>query len=452
MKKLAFAALSGWLYLAVPGTAGAAAPPPTLAPILAAVSPGVVNIAVEGTMASKPNPLLNDPFFRQFFGNLPTQPSRQKFQAVGSGVIIDADKGLLLTNNHVIEHADRIRVTLADRREITAKLVGADPQTDIAVLRIPADHLTAVPIGDSTQLKAGDFVLALGDPFGLGRTATFGIVSATGRSGLGIEGYEDFIQTDAAINPGNSGGALIDMNGKLVGINTAIVNGGGGGSVGIGFAIPVGMARNVADQLVAHGKIERGQLGITIQDVTPEIGQALGIRQTSGALVSEVRTDSPAGKAGIKAGDIVTALDGKPIMGSADLRNGIGLSPPGRTVDLTVLRKGQQSTIPVTIERINPQQEASAAPEESVLDGVTLSPVPPGVASGEGEQGAYVTSIDQGSRAEAEGLKLHDIIVAADQQPVSQAGDVMRVAKEHEGQPLVLDVARGQSNVVLVLR
>jgi serine protease DegQ len=443
MRKLAIAVAMGWLCLAAP--AMAAAPPSSLAPILAAVSPGVVNIAVEGTVASQPNPLFNDPFFRQFFGNLPDQPSRQKFQAVGSGVIIDAGKGMVITNNHVVEHADRIKVTLADRREVNAKLVGTDPQTDIAVLKIPAEHLTAVPIGESSKLQVGDYVVALGDPFGLGRTATFGIVSALGRSGLGIEGYEDFIQTDAAINPGNSGGALIDMNGKLIGINTAIVNGGGGGSVGIGFAIPADMAKNVADQLAAHGKIERGQLGVLVQDVTPEIGQAMGGQENSGALVSQVQKDSPASKAGVKAGDVIVALDGKPVNSSSDLRNAVGLSAPGRTITLSLWRKGRQLTLTATIEKPSPQQQVMNAPEQSVLEGVKLSAPP------NGDKGAYVAAVAPGSRAAAEGLQERDLIIAADQQPVEGVRDVMKVVKEHEQQPLVVVVERGGDQLVLVL-
>ena len=428
-------------------SAPAATPaPPTLAPLLAAVSPGVVNIAVEGTVASKPNPLLEDPFFRQFFGNgeAPDQPRRQKFQAVGSGVIVDADKGYVLTNNHVIEHADKIVVRLKDRRELRAKLVGTDPQTDIAVLKITADHLTAVPEGQSAPLQVGDYVVALGDPFGIGQTATFGIVSALGRTGLGIEGYENFIQTDAAINPGNSGGALIGMDGKLIGINTAILTGGqGGGNVGVGFAIPIYMAKQVADQLIAHGKIERGQLGIQIEDLTPDTAKVMGLSVQSGALVSRVVKGSPADKAGVKAGDVVTALDGQTLEGSADLRNRVGLIAPGATVKLSVLRKKEQKTISVTLEKANPEAASAEPSDQSVLEGVQLAP---------GREGIAVSDIERRSRAYREGLRKGDVIVGADQQPVHSPDQLSAIMDQNEGEPLVLNIQRGEEQIVLVLQ
>ena len=430
-----------------PSSSGAAvAAPATLAPILAAVSPGVVNIAVEGTVASRPNPLLEDPFFRRFFGNgeTPDQPRTQRFQAVGSGVIVDAGKGYVLTNNHVIEHADKIVVRLKDRRELQAKLVGTDPQTDIAVLKIPAEHLTAVPEGDSAPLQVGDYVVALGDPFGVGQTATFGIVSALGRTGLGIEGYENFIQTDAAINPGNSGGALIGMDGKLIGINTAILTGGqGGGNVGIGFAIPIDMAKQVADQLIAHGKIERGQLGVQVQDLTPDTAKVMGLGVDRGALVSRVARDSPAAKAGIKAGDVVTALNDQPLDGSADLRNRVGLLAPGTGVKLSLIRKKEQRTVTVTLEKTN-AESASASAGQSLLDGVQF---------GQGSNdGVSIAAIDRNSRAYRQGLRKGDVIVGADQQPVHSPDDLQSAMDQNEGDPLVLDVRRGDDKLVLVLQ
>jgi serine protease Do/serine protease DegQ len=420
--------------------------PPTLAPILAAVSPGVVNIAVEGTVASQPNPLLQDPFFRQFFGNgdVPDQPQRQKFQAVGSGVIVDADKGYVLTNNHVVEHADKIVVRLKDRRELRAKLVGTDPQTDIAVLKIAADHLTAVPEGQSAPLQVGDYVVAVGDPFGIGQTATFGIVSALGRTGLGIEGYENFIQTDAAINPGNSGGALIGMDGKLIGINTAILTGGqGGGNVGVGFAIPIDMAKQVAEQLIAHGKIVRGQLGVQVEDLNPDTAKVMGLSVQSGALVSRVLKGSPADKAGVKAGDVITALDGQTLEGSADLRNRIGLIAPGTTVKLSVIRKKEQKTISVTLEKINGDEASASTTEQSALEGVQLS---------SGRDGITVTGIERNSRAYREGLRKGDVILGADQEPVHSPDQLNAIMNQNDGDPLVLDIKRGEEQIVLVLQ
>ncbi len=448
-KIIAALTLGAALGLASPVLPAAAAvpAPPTLAPLLAAVSPGVVNIAVEGTVASKPNPLMQDPFFRQFFGNGgggQDQPQTQKFQAVGSGVIIDAGNGYVLTNNHVIEHADKIVVRLKDRRELRAKLIGTDPQTDIAVLKISAERLTAVPVGQSGPLQVGDYVVALGDPFGIGQTATFGIVSALGRTGLGIEGYENFIQTDAAINPGNSGGALIGMDGKLIGINTAILTGGeGGGNVGVGFAIPVDMAKQVADQLIAHGKIERGQLGVQVEDLTPDTAKVMGLQIDAGALVSRVVRGSPADKAGIKAGDVVTALNDQTLEGSADLRNRIGLIAPGSSVKLTVIRKKEQKSISVTLEKVNPEAVAAATSDHSPLEGVQLS---------SGKDGLSVTAIERNSRAYRQGLRRGDVIVGADQQAIHSADQLSGIIDQNEGEPLVLDIKRGDDQIVLVLQ
>jgi len=444
-----FAALSlgAALGLASPVLPAAAAvpAPPTLAPILSAVSPGVVNIAVEGTVASRPNPLMQDPFFRQFFGNGgQEQPQTQKFQAVGSGVIIDAGNGYVLTNNHVVEHADKIVVRLKDRRELRAKLVGTDPQTDIAVLKIAAEHLTAVPVGQSGPLQVGDYVVALGDPFGVGQTATFGIVSALGRTGLGIEGYENFIQTDASINPGNSGGALIGMDGKLIGINTAILTGGqGGGNVGIGFAIPVDMAKQVADQLIAHGKIERGQLGVQITDLSPDTAKVMGLSVDNGALVSRVVRGSPADQAGIKAGDVVTQLNDQALEGGADLRNRIGLIAPGSTVKLSVIHKKEQKTVSVTLEKASAETASASAGDQPVLEGVQLS---------SGKDGISVSAIERNSRAYRQGLRRGDVIVGADQQAVHSADQLSAILDQSEGEPLVLDIKRGDDQIVLVLQ
>ena len=319
---------------------------PSLAPLIEKVTPAVVNVSVklksQGEL-TKGNLDQIPKEFRRFF-EAPEdgdhdQPRRKSpgQSATGSGVIIDAKNGYIMTNFHVIDHADEITVTLKDRREFTAKLVGGDEGTDVALLKIDADNLTAIPIGDSASMKVGDFVVAVGNPFGLTQTVTSGIVSALGRSGLAIEGFEDFIQTDASINPGNSGGALVNMKGELIGINTAII-GPSGGSVGIGFAIPTSMAKAVEAQLVQFGEVRRGRIGVQIQDMTPELAKSLGVEnQIAGAVIERVDHDSPAERGGVKAGDVVVEIDGKPLNNASDLRNRVGLLPVGSTVRLSVL-------------------------------------------------------------------------------------------------------------------
>jgi Do/DeqQ family serine protease len=322
---------------------------PSLAPMLARVTPGVVNIAVRGKVRAE-NPLLQDPFFRRFF-NLPQrqQTEERETQATGSGVIVDAAQGYVLTNGHVVDNATRIEVTTKDNRRFTAKLVGRDTETDVALLQIPSQNLVAVPIGDSDRLQVGDFVLAVGNPFGLGQTVTSGIVSALGRSGLGIEGYEDFIQTDASINPGNSGGPLVNLLGQVVGINTAILAP-GGGNIGIGFAVPINMARRVMDEIVRYGEVKRGRIGVAIQDLTPELAQAMNTKQTNGAVIARVESGSAAEQAGLHSGDLVVAVNGTAVRSGTQLRNMIGLSRIGDQVTLTVDRRGSEYSIPVRIE------------------------------------------------------------------------------------------------------
>ena len=332
---------------AIPEVGGAAVP--TLAPMLARIIPGVVNIAVRGRVKEQ-NPLLQDPFFRRFF-NLPQnqQPQERETQAIGSGVIVDAAQGYILTNGHVVEHATRIEVTTNDNRRFPARLVGRDAGTDIAVLRIQASNLTAVPMGDSDRLRVGDFIVAIGNPFGLGQTVTSGIVSALGRSGLGVEGYEDFIQTDASINPGNSGGPLVNLQGQCVGINTAILTP-GGGNIGIGFAVPINMARRVMERLIRFGEVKRGRIGVAIQDLTPDLAQAMNTAHTMGAVIARVDPGSPAERAGLRSGDLVVAVDGVAVHSGTQLRNIIGLTRIGEEVGLTVARAGAERILAVRVD------------------------------------------------------------------------------------------------------
>ncbi|MBW7967305.1 trypsin-like peptidase domain-containing protein [Bradyrhizobium sp. BR 10261] len=324
---------------------------PTLAPLVRQVTPAVVNISVHGRVRED-NPLYRDPMFREFF-DVPRQIEKE-VNATGSGVIVDAQRGYVLTNNHVVEGTSAVQITTKDGRQFSAKVVGRDPPTDVAVLQIQnPTGLKALPFGDSDALEVGDFVLAIGNPFGLGQTVTSGLVSALGRTGIGKQGYEDFIQTDAAINPGNSGGALVSLRGELVGINSAIISP-AGGNVGIGFAIPVNMARKVMEQIIANGGVERGRIGISLNDLHPSANRGL----IQGAVIAEVAADSPAEKAGLRRGDVVTGADDRPIRTAAQLRNTIGLARVGEDVRLSVLRNGVPLTASV---RIAPASESSSA-------------------------------------------------------------------------------------------
>ena len=307
-------------------------PLPTLAPMIKKVSPAVVNIATRGTIRDRgqQNPLLDDPFFRRFFDVPPdTGPRERPFQSAGSGVIFDAKSGYILTNAHVVENASEITVTLQDGRDLKAEVLGSDAPSDIAVLKVKPDGLAQIALGDSAKVEVGDFVVAIGNPFGLQHTVTSGIISGLSRSGINPDGYEDFIQTDASINPGNSGGALVNLRGELIGINTAILSR-SGGNIGIGFAIPVNMAHSVMEQLIKYGSVKRGQLGVSMYTVTPDIAHSLGLASAAGALVSQVVEGSPAEKAGIRTGDVITSVNGQPVKSNSELRNTIGLLPRRR--------------------------------------------------------------------------------------------------------------------------
>jgi len=421
---------------------------PSLSPMLKRVSPAVVNISGTGTESIAEHPLFRDPLFRRFF-DLPDVPSERETRSAGSGVIIDARNGLVITNAHVIENATEIEVVLNDRRELTAEVVGKDPETDIAVLKVPAENLTELPFARAkAPVGVGDFVVAIGNPFGLGQTATLGIVSAVGRTGLGIEGYEDFIQTDASINPGNSGGALVNMHGELVGINTAILSR-SGGNIGIGFAIPSGMAKQVAEQLIAHGEVRRGQLGVSIQNLTPDLAKAMGIEQAAGALVANVSEGSPAEAAGLKAGDVIVSVNDQPIRTSSELRNTIGFMAPGTRVEIGLLREGYNRTVAATLGTREPQQ-ASRGPsrgereaEGSALAGVRLAPLPEQhPLSRVLDGGVLVVDVPSGSEAAKDGLQSGDVIVSVNREPVDSPEEVRAAASASNGGPVLLNVRR----------
>jgi Do/DeqQ family serine protease len=418
---------------------------PTLAPMLAHVTPAVVNISVQSRAAIEDNPLLRDPFFRRFF-NLPEQ-QRQEV-AAGSGVIVDAQQGLVITNHHVIKDARQIAVTLKDRRQFQAKLVGADPATDIAVLKIEAASLTALRLGDSDQLSVGDFVVAIGNPFGLGQTVTSGIVSALGRTGLHIEGYEDFIQTDASINPGNSGGALVNLRGELIGINTAII-GPSGGNVGIGFAVPANMAHAVMSQIVRFGEVRRGRLGVEIADLMPDAATKLKLRSAEGAVISNVQPASPAEKAGLRRGDVVTAFNGRPVRSGADLRNRLGLTPVGEDIELTVYRNGEQRLIRA---RIAPPQGLAGLDGQLVpqLAGLKVADPDRNNPQFARLEAVIVVGVEPGSAAAGYGLQAGDVIAAVNRRRVRNVAEFVAALRKAE-RGFSLTVVRGDFVITLLI-
>jgi len=450
---LALAALLTVAVIAPPAPAAMPAmvgdtPVPSLSPIVKKVSPAVVNIATRGTIRDRgpQNPLLDDPFFRRFFDVPPDSngPRERPFQSAGSGVIFDAKAGYIVTNAHVVENASEITVTLQDGRDLKAEVVGSDEPSDVAVLKVKSDGtLVQIGLGDSAKVEVGDFVLAIGNPFGLQHTVTSGIISGLSRSGINPDGYEDFIQTDASINPGNSGGALVNLRGELIGINTAILSR-SGGNIGIGFAIPVNMAHSVMDQLIKYGSVKRGQLGVSMYTVTPDIAHSLGLANAMGALVSQVVEGSPAEKAGIRTGDVITSVNGTAVKSNSELRNSIGLMRVGDKVEIGLLRDGKP--LKVTAVIADTTATAQAGPAESIhkaFEGATLADAPEG-------GGALVKSVEPGSAAAQSGLRNNDIIMGANRGRVTNVQQLRERAKG--AAVLVLEVRRGNSVIIIPLR
>lgn len=434
-------AIGNVTHAAIPGEAL-----PSLAPVLKEVNRGVVNIQVRGTRMTDPR--VEDMF--RFFGN-PRPPAEEQFVSVGSGVVIDADEGYVVTNAHVVANADELLVSLNDQRQFEAEVVGADPEADVALLKIEGDGLSDVTFGSSSDLEVGDFVIAIGNPFGLGQTATLGIVSATGREAFQITGgansYQDYIQTDASINPGNSGGALITQDGKLVGINTAILSR-SGGNHGIGFAIPGDTVRDLVDQLIEYGEVRRGLLGVSIQTLTPEFAEQFGIERAGGALVSQVVEGSAAEKAGIEVDDVIIEVDGDAIQSGDDLRNLIGRKRPDTEVRIKLIRDGRERNVKA---RLAPRDPAGQADE--LLDGVSLGNIPEAHSLSGQVEGVFVASVDRASRAARAGLRPNDVIISVNRKRVRNLQEFREALDEGEEDRVLLRIRRGQlANYLMIPR
>ena len=423
---------------------------PSLAPMLERATPAVVNIATRGKSRRRVElPLPRDPLFRRFF-DVPSVERVLETTSLGSGVIVDAENGLILTNFHVIKDAYQINVTLTDGREFSAEIIGRDADTDIAVIQVAEENLIQIPMADSNTLRVGDFVVAIGNPFGLGQTVTSGIVSALGRSGLGIESIEDFIQTDASINLGNSGGALVNLRGELVGINTAIFGAGNQGSIGIGFAIPINMANDIMRQLIDHGEVKRGRLGAQGQDLTVPLAQAFGIERSNGFIVTQIETGSPADKAGIRVGDVIVAANDKPIRSSRDMHNLVGLQRLGQTIELVLFRNGAEVTLPVKIQPIEIDQ----------LSGALIHPKLAGATIGEMREQHLqrgrvdyleVMKVEPGSSAQESGFKVGDIIYSINKQ-LTRTFDEVFALMEANGKGMIMNIQRGNRELYILLK
>jgi Do/DeqQ family serine protease len=421
-----------------------ASPMPSLAPMVRRVSAAVVNIATKGTIKEQRgrNPLMDDPFFRRFFDQPPdARPRERQFQSAGSGVIVDAKNGYIITNHHVVENASEITITLLDNRTFSAKVVGSDEGADIAVLQAKQPNLVAMAMGDSSKLEVGDYVVAIGNPFGLSHTVTAGIVSALGRTGINPDNtsYEDFIQTDASINPGNSGGALVNLRGELIGINSAILSG-NGGNIGIGFAIPVNMVKGVEDQLIKFGQVKRGILGVKLLPVGPDVAKEYGLAEASGALVAGVEKNSSADRAGIKTGDIILTLNGVNMRDSATLRAGIGQLRVGEKVELGLLRDGKPRKVTALIGERGDTESASVDEIAKGLEGADLLD-----AADAG--GILVKSVQEGSPAAQGGLHPNDVIIGVGRNPVSDLKSFREAAK---GVSVLLLKVRRSGEIILI--
>jgi serine protease Do len=430
------------------------------AAILKPALPAVVSIISSRVVKVPQTPFFNDPFFQQFFGGqFPRPPQQQREMGLGSGVIVSPD-GYILTNNHVVEKATEIKVMLADKRQFPGKVIGTDPKTDIAVVKIAATSLPTLTLADSSKLQVGDYAFAIGNPFGVGETATMGIISATGRNGLDIEDYEDFIQTDASINPGNSGGALLDARGELIGINTAILSGGSGGNQGIGFAIPINMAKYVMDEILKHGKVVRGYIGIGIQELTPALAKAFGVPSEKGALIGNVVPESPGAKAGLQRGDVITELNGQPITGPNDLRLKVATMAPGTTVHLKMNRGGTVHDVNVTLGETPAAQNAANAAggqaANSPMRGVQVDELTADIRQQLGlkpdVKGVVITDVQDGSPAAEAGLQRGDVIEQINRQPVNSVADYQRLIGQAGKQTLVLLVNRRGSTTFVVVQ
>ncbi len=422
-------------------------PLPSLAPMIEKTRPAVVNIATRGSVNIQNHPLLNDPLFRRFFKGFENLPQQREVKSLGSGVIIDADAGYIVTNHHVIEGADEIAVTLHDGQQLEAKVVGSDPEADVAILKVEQEKLklTHIPFADSSELRVGDFAVAIGNPFGLGQTVTSGIISALGRTGLGIEGYEDFIQTDASINPGNSGGALVNLRGELIGINTAILASGGAGNVGIGFAIPINMVRELTDQLIEYGEVRRGMLGVIMQNLTPELARAFGLDMHQGVVISQVVDDSAADKAGLKAGDVVSEINGVAVKSASSMRNMVGLMRVGAKMDISVIRDGDKKVLTAYIED---EVEQSLAGEKlhAKLAGAVIESHDEG-----GNKFLVVAEVSRGSAAWNARLRKGDLILSVNRAPVKSLADMKKMVKASDEQ-ILFNVQRGQTALFILIQ